>query len=161
MNKFYTRKQGLIILAACFLLFTTAFLPAQTAGELEAILETPAVSSSQAAFFVLASVNEGDESANASSPEKAFELAVSNGWFRKGTTPDESITLRDLSFLMMKAFDMKGGMMYTLLPGPHYAYRTLVSRSLIQGTADPAMKVTGERLLLILGNVLDAVGVEQ
>ena len=165
MGTYYIRKRYLIILAACFLFFTTAFLPAQTAVELEAILETQALSSGQAAYFVLASLNDSstwsNEFAIASSPEKAFELAMSNRWFRKGTTPDKKITLGTLSFLMMKAFGIKGGMMYSLLPGPHYSYRTMVSRSLIQGTADPAMNVSGERFLLILGNVLDAVGVEQ
>jgi hypothetical protein len=53
---------------------------------------------------------------------------------------------------------MKGGMMYAIFPGPRYAYRSMVSRNFIQGAADPAMTVNGNRFLLILGRVLSAEG---
>lgn len=133
------------------------FLPilafAQTASELEAVLETQAVTCAQAARFVIAS-----SGTTLSGPE--FELAMARGWFREGTAPDESITLGKLSFLIMKAFYMKGSMMYAIFPGPRYAFRSMVSRSYIQAPSDPAMKVSGERFLQILGRVLNAVGEE-
>jgi hypothetical protein len=50
---------------------------------------------------------------------------------------------------------MKGGLMSTLLPGPRYAYRSMVSRSIIQGKTDPDMKVSGDRFLAILGKVME------
>jgi hypothetical protein len=42
-----------------------------------------------------------------------------------------------------------------LLPGPRYAYRSMVSNSYIDGNTDPGMTVSGERFLLILGKVLN------
>jgi len=159
------RKKSKTIIAAIFLLMIPGFLPAQTAEELEALLEIPAVSCSQAAYFVLASVNDGsadsDKPVGVNLPEDPFEQAMAKGWFREGTAPDDSVTLGKLSFLMMKAFGMRGGMMYAIIPGPRYAFRSMVSRSFIQGASDPAMKVSGERFLLILGNVIEAVGGEQ
>jgi len=140
-----------IIIAVIFIILPF-FLPAQTAAELEAVMETPAVTYAQAAKFVLSSTG--------SAAENDFEQAMANGWFPKGTVSDESITLGKLSFLMMKAFDMKGGMMYAIFPGPRYAFRSMVSRSLIQGAADPSMTVSGERFLLILGKVLNETGEE-
>jgi len=139
------------IFAGLFFMFPV-FLSAQTALELEAVMETPAVTCAQAARFVLASAG------GAASDD--FEQAMANGWLPKGTVSDESITLGKLSFLMMKAFDIKGGMMYFFLPGPRYAFRIMVSRSFIQGAADPAMTVSGEWFLRILGNVLSAAGEE-
>jgi hypothetical protein len=55
----------------------------------------------------------------------------------------------------MGAFSMKGGLFYALFPGPRYAYRELVHQRLIQERSDPALAVSGERLLRILGRVLD------
>ena len=146
------RKQTLLIFLGFFLL-SPAFLSAQTAAQLEAVLETQTVSCAQAAEFILAA-------SGTASPQTGFEQAMANRWFCKGTTPDESITLGKLSFLMMKAFGIKGGLLYTIFPGPRYAFRSMVSRSYIPGSSDPAMKVSGERFLLILGRVLNAVGEE-
>jgi hypothetical protein len=107
--------------------------------------------------------SSGDDASpksGASSPDADFQQAMEKGWFPRGTTPDENITLGKLSFLIMRAFDIKGGMMYAILPGPRYAFRTMVSRSFIQGAADPSMTVNGERFLHILGMVLSVEGGE-
>jgi hypothetical protein len=88
----------------------------------------------------------------------AFDRAVSRGWLKNAASPDDPVTMGTLSFLMMKAFNIKGGMMYAIFPGPRYAFRTMVSRSFIQSPADPDLKVSGERFLQILGNVLNAEG---
>jgi hypothetical protein len=55
----------------------------------------------------------------------------------------------------MRAFDMRGGLFYALFPGPRYAYRELVRLRFIQGRMDPALAVSGERLLRILGRALE------
>jgi len=165
-------KVSLII--AGFLFFIPAFVQAQTAAELEAILETSAVTCAQAAWFVSSAAGDGTSpgagssnaassnvaSSNITSAEASFQQALAKGWLKKGTTPGESITLGKLSFLVMKAFGMRGGLMYTIFPGTRYAFRTMVNRSYIQGAADPAMTVSGERFLHILGKALNAGGEE-
>ena len=113
------------------------------------MLQTTAVTCAQAAKFVLASTDAADNI----STENAFRQTVSNGWLSESAKPDDKITLGKLSFLMMKAFNLKGGMMYTIIPGPRYAYRSMVSRNFIQSDSDPAMNVSGEKFLLILGKV--------
>jgi len=124
-----------------------------TAFELETVLHTSKITCEQAAFFLL---NSTDITFSGS----AFEYASSKGWL-KNKQPDDPITLSTLSFFMMKAFDINGIMMYRLYPSPRYAYRTMVSRSFIQGKADPKMIINGERFLLILGNILSSTGSEQ
>jgi len=154
-------KMFFLLFILCFLT-ATAFLPAQTAAELETVLETPALSCAQAAWFVLASVGSASAGNVSNAPanvQAAFEQAAAWGWL-KNAQPGDPITLGKLSFLIMRAFDLKGGIMYSLFPGPRYAYRSMVSRSYIQGTTDPAMTISGERFLVILGKVLDAEGGE-
>lgn len=147
------RRKKTFLIAAGFLFIMPVFVPAQTAAELETVLKTDTVTCAQAAGFVLAAA---EDTAVKNTSKTAFEQAVTKGWFPQGTAPEDSITLGRLSFLIMQAFNLKGGVMYTLFPGPRYAFRAMVSRSYIQGAADPAMKVNGERFLRILGKVLSA-----
>jgi len=148
-------RKLLVILTGLFFLLPIC-IPAQTAAELDTILQASAVTNAQAAKFVLASV----EDAATMSTGNAFQRAVSNGWLKDSAKPDENITLGKLSYLIMKAFNMKGGMMYSIIPGPRYAYRNMVSRNYIQGASDPSMNVSGQRFLLILGKVTNAEGGE-
>jgi len=154
MIKMMKGNSSLII--AGLLLLIPAFLPAQTAAELETVMKASVVTCAQAARFVTASAGSG-----ASTSRNEFEQALAKGWLPQGTTPDEGITLGKLSFLIMRAFEIRGGLMYVIFPGPRYAFRTMVSRSFIQGAADPAMPVSGERFLQILGKVLSAEGGNQ
>jgi len=151
----YIRRKKIPLIAVSFFFIMPVFVSAQTAAELETVLKTDNVTCAQAAGFVLASAEDAPAQ---NTLKEAFEQAVARGWFPQGTAPEDSITLGRLSFLIMKAFNITGGMMYTLFPGPRYAFRTMVSRSYIQGAADPAMKVSGERFLHILGKVLSAAG---
>jgi hypothetical protein len=150
-------EKNLLFFVVCFLFSFPAFLPAQTAAELDAVLETPALSYAQAARFVLASL---DSPADDKGPEGAFEEAAAKGWLPKKAAAAAPVRLGELSFLMARAFNIRGGFMHALLPGPRYAFRAMVSRSFIQGAADPGMTVSGERFLQILGKVLDAAGGE-
>jgi hypothetical protein len=151
------KKNKALFLAILFAVALSAPLYAQTAAELEDLLQVQAVSYEQAARFVL-------EAADITSPQDAaqsFAFAAERAWLPQKAAAEKPVTLAELSFLIMKAFDMKGGMMYAIAPGPRYAYRSMISRSFIQGTADPAMTLSGDRFLLILGNVLNAAGDER
>ena len=147
------KNKKIAIITVSLLLLLPACLFAQTAAELVTVLEAPVVTCAQAATFVIGSANI-DHGGN------AFEYAAKNGWIRNASA-QTPITLGMLSHLVMKAFNIKGGMMYSIFHGQRYAYRSMVSQSYIQGISDPAMTVTGERFLLLLGKVLSAEGGEQ
>ncbi|MDR0998416.1 MAG: hypothetical protein LBL70_05055 [Treponema sp.] len=130
-------------------LFTALVSPlfAQTAAELDLLLETKEVSFAQAARFVLAVGDVADEKTEAA---RAYALAEEAGWLPKRAAPDKPVKLGELCFLIMGAFEMKGSFLYTLFPGPRYAFRELDYLRLIPGQRDPGLKVSGERLLQIL-----------
>jgi hypothetical protein len=120
---------------------------AQTAAELDVILETEEISFAQASRFVLAAAEEADEKTEAG---LVFDLARERGWLPKRAGPDSPIKLGELCFLIMGAFNIKGSFLYAVFPGPHYAYRELNYFGVIPGRRDPGIKVSGERLLQIL-----------
>ncbi|AEF85234.1 hypothetical protein TREPR_0113 [Treponema primitia ZAS-2] len=132
-------------------LFFPAFLHGQTAKALDAILEKEHISNAEAAWVVLAAAEL--VGANASATE-AFDYALSHKWLPLKAEAGTEIKLDGLSLLIMKSFDIKGGLMYTYLPRGRYAYRAMVHRDLIQGFADPSLPVSGEQVLFIMSRVL-------
>ena len=130
---------------------------AQTAAEMEGLLDTEEITHIQAAWFTLASVLETPPPDQAA----AFALALERGWLPANAEPGGPVKLRNLSLLLMKAFDLEGGLMYRLFPGPRYAYREMKARGFIEGRAWPGFTVSGERFLQILGNVLFHTGDER
>jgi hypothetical protein len=158
-------------LPAVLLLLLPAFLPAQTpqtAAELETLLARPAVTLGEAARFILEAAEvlpqgTGPARQGAALPySKAFARATERGWLptrgSANAAPDDPATLRDVSLLCMGAFAMRGGFMYALFPNGRNAYRAMVYREFIQGDADPGQTVSGERLLRILGRILNSTG---
>jgi hypothetical protein len=144
----------------CFsiFLFLTAFsLSAQTAAEMDALLETNAVTAAVSARFVLDAAGLLPSGLSGEEAERAaYDMAVSEGWLKGAAT--DTVNLRDTAFLVMRSFGFKGGIMYSLFQSPRYGYREMVYLNLIQGRADPAMLVSGRRLLQIIGRALTHAG---
>jgi outer membrane protein OmpA-like peptidoglycan-associated protein len=146
-----TNKILLFLTLAVF--FSAPFLGAQTAAETDLILETQEVSAAQASRFVLAAAGALDAGSG-----DAYALAGERGWLPQNAAEDSPLALGELSFLIMKAFGLQGSFLYALFPGPRYAYRELDYRGLIPAPKDPGSTVSGERLLIILGRILNYTG---
>ena len=148
-------KRYVCLFIFCLTLVFPAF--AQTAAELEAMLNAQTVSAAGMARFVLGAADllppglSGPEAESA-----AYDMAASNGWIKKNA--DDAVTLKDAAFLTMKAFDLKGGVMYSLFKNPRYAYREMVYRKIIMGRTDQGMKVSGPGLLQILDKTIIYAG---
>ena len=147
----------LAMLLLCFFCMSLAVLSAQsTAEEIEKLLETRAVTYGQAARFVL----EAADITVLTDNSEAFRYAAGRKWLPANASADQAARLDGVSLLVMGSFGIKGGIMFSITKRPHYAYRELVYKKLIQGKADPAMNVSGERLLFITGRVLSRVDEE-
>ena len=133
------------------ILFTASFIHAQsTAREIETLLETNAVTYAQAARFVL----EASPAAAAFEKEEAFRYAQERDWLPKEVAAEDQARLDGISKMILEAFGIGGGIMYTLTKSPHYAYRELVYMNIIQGRVTGSMPLSGERLILITGRML-------
>jgi hypothetical protein len=124
---------------------------AQTADEMDRILDASEITYTQAARFVLAAANALPAGGD------AFAAAKGNDWLPGGAktiSADSPISLGGLSLLIMKAFDLKGGILYSFFPNPRYACRELVYLQIIQGKTDPGGSVDGVSFLQILNRVL-------
>jgi hypothetical protein len=133
------KKLKLFFIPLVVFLFLGGSLFAQNANpgasEIDIILESAEISFAQAAAFVQAAA---ESSVPAVLP-----------------SPDRPIKLGELSFLIMKSFQMKGSFLYALFPGPRYAYRELSYLRFLPEPGDPAMKVSGAQFLQIVERVLN------
>ena len=128
-------------------------LSAQTAAEMDTLLQAEAVSVAVAARFILGSADLLPSGVSGSAAERAaYDMAKSNGWVRKEAA--DNITLKDTAFLVMRAFDFNGGVLYRIFRNPRYAYREMQYRKIIQGRAYSNMTVSGNRLLHIVGRAM-------
>jgi hypothetical protein len=141
-------------------LFAAALLPApsssaQTAAELDRLLAVPAVDYADAAWLNLsaAAVIPPDMS-----PAGAYQTAADKHWLPFGAEAGKPATRAGLAFLIMQAFDIKGGLLYSLHPGPRYGYRELVYRRIITGPGYPSLPVSGDYLLRLLSRTLEYTG---
>jgi hypothetical protein len=154
-------KRWLLLVCVCVFCAGRGFLAAQqsTPDEIETLLQTGAVTWAQAARFVLeaADIRSGD-GAVISDPDKAFRYAADCGWLPKKASAGGAARLDGLSLLFMRSFRIKGGLLFSITKAAHYAYRELVYKNIIQGRADPAMNVSGERLLFITNRILSMRG---
>jgi hypothetical protein len=116
---------------------------AQTAEQMDDVLNTPQITHAQAVSFIRGAA-EG-------APGIDYSAAQA----------DKPLKLGDLSLLIMKSFDIKGGLWYSLLPSRRYANRFLVHKKVIQGASDPWLTVSGEKFLTILGRAAEYTGADK
>lgn len=147
-------KKHLFLFGIFFILTLPVF--AQTASELESLLNTNAVSYEHAARFVLLAADVEDLPWT-----EAFNFAAERDWLPKNVKAGDKATLQGLSLLVMEAFGLKGGFMYSQTRNPHYAYRELVYQDIIQGRADPDMDVSGYLLIFTVNRVLSGMENQQ
>ena len=138
----------------CSLLIVTCSLAfAQTAQRIAWLLEQEHVSYAHSALLVFEAADLIDPAAGLS-PEQAFAFALENELLPRGAQANQAVTMRGLSFMIMRAFDLKGGFFYTMTKSQHHAYRELLHRGIIQGRADPFMLVPGDKLLFVVSRTL-------
>jgi len=143
-----------------FLVLLPVLLSAQTAVEIEELLAVKAVSYEQAARLVLKAADLPVFSAAASLPsgQEAFNYAAERKWLPKKAVIGQEASLEGVSLLIMRSFEIKGGLFYSLFKNPHYAYREMIYQDIIQGRADPQMAVSGEQLLFLINRLMSTLG---
>lgn len=150
-------KKTYIPVIVLFILCTSRLQAQETVEEIERLLSKNIITYASAARLIL----EASDTMTTSDVHEAFQYAAERNWLPKNVAENDAARYDGVSLLIMQSFEMKGGIMYTITKSPHYAYRELVSKSIIQGRVDPAMRISGERLLFIVGKVLAQSEMEQ
>jgi hypothetical protein len=149
-----TMKRCLLI-AILVVCAAIAPLAAQSNEFLDVFLGDELPSVKDVSYLVLVSTDMIGEDAG---PDRAFELCKELGWVASDRAPDSKVSVSEYAYFLMKAFGRRGGVMFSIAPGPRYAYRELVGFEMIQGKSDPDAPLTGTSAMRIIGRCLDAWG---
>jgi hypothetical protein len=141
----------LTLMLTVALLACAAHVRAQSNELLDALLEEQTTSFGQASYLILTAAGRISEEAT---PAEAALAVTAQGWEVPQKSADDPLTLGEYSFLLMQAFEIRGGVMYRIFPGPRYAGRELVYLRLIKGNTSPYRLFKGEEALGILGRLL-------
>jgi len=141
-----------LLIVNCSLLIVPCF--SQSAHFLETLLEREAVSYQDAALLVLDAAELINGSIDQIDPADVFRFAMENNMLPRKAESNNAATYEGLSLLVMRAFGFRGGLFYSIFQNPHYAYREMVYKNIIQGYSDPKMIVTGEELLFIVNRAM-------
>ena len=142
---------------ALLALLAASVLPAvaQSNQFIDRLLEQPQATFGASAYLVLAA--SGLVPAEATE-QQALTALNEKGWKLKARGADEPIRLGEYCYLIMKAFELKGGLMYRLFPGPRYAVRELAYRGIVHGQAHGARYPSGQEAVQLLSSFLDWKG---
>lgn len=143
-------KHTLCITVVVFLIAAAAF--GQAAEKIDKILETERATFGHAAYLIQTALNDGSDGLDFETAFDRFKSEHEN-LIRDSVTSEDVIPIKTYAFLLMKVFDIKGGMMYRIYPCPRYAYRDLQYLGVIQDKKNPDAVMSGASLLQILGRI--------
>ena len=146
------KKWGALL---CFAAFAIMRLSAQSNELLDQLLQESQASFGDVVYLTLAAAKIVPETAT---PDQAIQTLQQQNWKAAILAADAPISLGDYSYLLMKAFNVKGGIFYSLFPGPRYACRELGFLKVIPSDARPLRNVSGEEAVRILSNMLALQG---
>lgn len=109
----------------------------------------------KAAYLALTAAGLVNESAGV---EEAVADLRGRPWGYGDAAPENPVTLGSLSHLLMRAFDLKGGLLYSLFHGERYAAREAVYRGWVQGSGAPGRLLSGREVMHMVGKVLEQAG---
>ncbi|TVQ37301.1 MAG: hypothetical protein EA384_12540 [Spirochaetaceae bacterium] len=135
----------------CVLLLSAVMGAAQSNEALDDILQSVQASYGQAAYLLLTS--DGSIEEHSSYEHAAAELQRRLGPVVERHAAD-ALTLGEFALLVQMYHDLPRGLMGRLVRAPRYAVRDLRFLRVVQGRSYPNMRLSGERMVRIMGRVL-------
>ena len=145
---------------AVAILLTVAASFGQSAQKVDTILETEKATFGHAAYLIQTALNDGSDELGFDTAFEQFKSENQN-LIPDSVTAEDVIPAKTYAFLLMKAFNIKGGLIYRIYPCARYAYRDLRYLAVIQDKNDPDAVMSGAALLQIFGRIDTVQGGEQ
>jgi hypothetical protein len=143
--------------AVCAALFLLAILPlfSQSNELLDKLLDQPQAHFGDVVYMTMVAAKLLPETAT---PQNALDVLQRQNWKIPALPLDAPVQLGTYSYLLMKAFKLKGGILYQLFPGPRYACRELGYMRIVATDVITNRSVSGEEAVRMLGKVMERTG---
>ena len=137
------------IFTAIFL-FVSAFAYSQSNEEMDLFMAREKADIGTAAVFALTAAGiEFPGSSNS-----AIEYINKNKWFKKEIKASDSLRADYASYIIMRAFGQKGGIMYRISSGPRYALKEMKYLQMVDERVIPGKIISGEDFMILLSEYL-------
>ncbi len=153
----YKKKWMLKLIMISLVLFSVLGLSAQDATFFTTVFETETLTWEQAAFLVMAGSGRVTDTTTS---VQAWESLSKTQWYTNIPDRLSPITVGQFSLLLSKAFNVKGGLFFTLFSGERYAYRELVYKRVVPGSADPYALIKGTDAMKMLEKAITFFPIE-
>jgi len=97
----------------------------------------------------------GDLISDDSTPAKAVDAAIAAGWLPETARAPDPAGFGTLAYILMQVFEVPGGLMYRIFPGPRYATREFTYQGWSPIRIGPSDSFSGEFLLSVTGIFLE------
>jgi hypothetical protein len=145
-----------VIISLLALFLAVLPLEAQSNAVLDTLLDSREAAFGDTAYLVLSAAKVIPEKAT---PADAVWTLQAKNWGIAGRPAKEPITVGEYSFLLMQAFEVRGGILYRLFPGPRYACRELAFLGLLEGSTAARRRLSGGEAVRILSRFLERRGI--
>lgn len=125
---------------------------AQSNDMIDSILGEETASVGSAAYVALSAAGLVADDATR---DRAVVIAREAGWLGDEVEAGDAATFGQIAYLLMEATEVRGGLMYRMIPGPRYAAREFVYQGWSPERRGPGETVTGQFLIRVTGNFLD------
>ncbi len=151
-GEFMKKRYRIYLLAAVLFGFALTVLPAQSNELVDELLDQEKTTYGLASYMIISAIGELPEDATV---QDTLESLQGQQWGLSVGDASEPIQLGEYSYLIMRALEIEGGIMYKLFPGGRYAARELKYLDLIPTEAVPRSSLSGSEALLILRRAID------
>ena len=147
------------ILLGVFFMVTVFPLISQSNEMIDKLLSEEKARFGLAAYLVLAAGGEIAEGASVNEAMNA--LAEPKFSILKDKTEEDFINFRELAYLIMQSFEMKGGILYRIFPSPRYAYKEMLFLNVLSSKRADRAPINSDDMMRLLGRVMEWRGTYQ
>ncbi|HUX51520.1 MAG TPA: hypothetical protein VMW73_12025 [Spirochaetia bacterium] len=144
----------LVSMGLAFLLLSVPLF-AQPNSVIDSVLSQKQASFEDSVYLILTA---GNLLPSSGSVQDALDILKQKGWLTIPAKPDAPITFGQYAFLLMRTFNIPGGVLYSLFPGPRYAGREVDYKGWTPSNLSPYEGLSGRDALYILRSYLDSRG---
>jgi len=154
-----TKKQLRVLKVLVSVCLTLPFFALPAAAQSNSVIDTllaeKAATFGKSVYLVLSAADAIPQDADVA---VALKFVNDKGWLGTPKSAGDPVTFGQFSYVLMKAFNISGGVFYHLFPGPRYAAREVVYRRWVADPLGPNDRLSGSQALYILRTYLDARG---
>jgi hypothetical protein len=119
---------------------------------IDEVLSKETIDFGSAAYLTMTAAGLVPETADT---ETVLRVLNDQKWGFETLKAGDSLTIGDYSHLLMKAFEIPGGLWFSLFPGSRYALREMLYKGIVSQPVWPGKLLRGDEAVRILLKVID------